>query len=74
MPEITLTEDQARVVAAALQPVQVRDPAGQVIAVIPPLWTEEEIREIDRRWQEKQFSDCCTTAELRERLRGLGQA
>lgn len=73
MAEITLTADQARIVAEAQHPVQVRDPEGHIIAVIPPLWTEAEIGEIDRKFQETQFSDCCTTAELKARLHALGQ-
>ena len=75
MAEITLTEEQTRIVAAAEQTVQVRDPEGNVIAflVLPPTWTEAELQAIDQKWQQTQFSDCITTAELMQRLHALGE-
>jgi hypothetical protein len=73
MPAIVLTAEQARILAESLQPVEVRDPDGNLLAIIPALWTEEDLREVDRRWQETQFSDCCTTAELMARLQTLEQ-
>ena len=48
MAEIILTEEQTRVVAAALTPVQVLDSKGNVLGTIPPLWTEDEIRKAKR--------------------------
>jgi hypothetical protein len=71
MLEITLTEEQAQVVAGALQPVQLRDPQGNVIAIIPSLWTEEDLDEIDRRWQETKREDCLTTAQMLEYFHSL---
>jgi hypothetical protein len=49
MPHIVLSEEQAKVVASALQPVQVRDAKGTVLGVIPSIWTEEDIAEAKRR-------------------------
>jgi hypothetical protein len=49
MPHIVLSEEQAKVVASALQPIQVRDAKGTVLGVIPSIWTEEDIAEAKRR-------------------------
>ena len=48
MLEIVLTDEQAKVVATALKPVQVRDPKGNVLGCINPIWTEEDIAEAKR--------------------------
>jgi hypothetical protein len=39
MPEIVLTEEQARVVAEATGPVTVRNPAGEIVGFIYPQGT-----------------------------------
>jgi hypothetical protein len=49
MPHIVLSEEQAKVVASALQPIQVRDAKGTVLGVIPSIWTEGDIAEAKRR-------------------------
>jgi hypothetical protein len=49
MPEVILTEEQARVVAGALGPVTVRDPGGKVLGRIEPKLTPEMIAELKRR-------------------------
>jgi hypothetical protein len=49
MPHIVLSEEQAKVVASALQPIQVRDAKGTVLGVIPSIWTDEDIAEAKRR-------------------------
>jgi hypothetical protein len=49
MLEIVLNPEQAKVVASSLQPVQVRDERGNVLGVIAPAWTEEEIADAKRR-------------------------
>jgi hypothetical protein len=41
MPHIILTEEQRRAVAGASEPVEVRDPRGQVFAFFRPLDREE---------------------------------
>jgi hypothetical protein len=43
MPEIVLTDEQAKVVHSSLKPIVVKDSQGIVLAVIPPIWTEEDI-------------------------------
>ena len=48
MPQIVLNEEQAKVVATSLQPVQVRDAQGNLLGTIPPIWTEEDIAEAKR--------------------------
>jgi hypothetical protein len=48
MVHIVLNDEQARVVASALQPVQVRDSQGNVLGILPPIWTEEDIVEAKR--------------------------
>jgi hypothetical protein len=75
MAEITLTAEQVRVVATAAEQVAVRDTEGNVLGVLTvlPSWSEEELREIDRKWQEAKFDDCITTTQLLERLHALGE-
>lgn len=51
MPEITLTDDQFRVLSAAAGSVIVRDPAGNPLGVLDA--TEAAIV---RRWQERRAS------------------
>jgi hypothetical protein len=48
MLEIVLTDEQAKVVATALKPVQVRDQRGNVLGTITPAWTEADIAEAKR--------------------------
>ena len=48
MAHIVLNEDQTRIVASAGQPVEVRDPKGNVLGVIAPIWTEEDLAEAKR--------------------------
>ena len=45
MLQIVLNAEQAKVVATALTPVQVRDGNGNVLGIIPPRWTEQDIEE-----------------------------
>ncbi len=49
MPEIILTEEQARVVAQSVDGVTVRDPKGNVLGHIEPRLTPELIAELKRR-------------------------
>jgi hypothetical protein len=71
MPQITLTEEQAQVVVASLQPVRVCDTDGKVLAVIPPIWSAEDIAEAKRRLAstEPRYS----TSQVLAYLRSLGQ-
>ncbi len=49
MPHIVLNDDQARVVTAALQPVQIRDSKGNILGIIPPIWSEQDIADAKKR-------------------------
>lgn len=49
MPEIVLTEEQARVVAGRPVPVVVKDPSGRVIGQFDSLPSPEWIAEMKRR-------------------------
>jgi hypothetical protein len=70
MPHITLTEEQARVVAGATEPIILRDTNGELLAVIPPPWSHAEIAEAQRRWNSDAPRH--TTAQVIEHLRSLG--
>jgi hypothetical protein len=49
MPEIVLTEEQAKVVAGAFVPVQVRDVRGNLLGHIEPAVSSEQLAELKRR-------------------------
>jgi uncharacterized protein YmfQ (DUF2313 family) len=49
MPEIVLTEEQAKLIAQAFDAVTVRDPNGKVLGRIEPKLTPELIAELKRR-------------------------
>ncbi len=49
MYEITLTEEQARIVMSACGPVDVRDPKGALIGHLEPKLTPETIAQLRRR-------------------------
>ena len=71
MTRIVLTEEQARVVAAATKPVPVCDGAGKVLGYLGPVWSEKDIEEAkktlaaDGPWY--------TTDQVLEHLRSLGR-
>jgi hypothetical protein len=69
MTQLVLTTEQAQVLTQALEPVQVCDPQGRVLRVIPPIWTEEDIAEAKRRLasDEPRY----TTAQVLDYLRSL---
>jgi hypothetical protein len=69
MPQIVLNDEQAKIVATALQPVQVRDAKGNVLGTIPPSWTEEDIAEAKRRLASDE--PWFTTAEVLAHVRSL---
>jgi hypothetical protein len=49
MPQIVLSDEQARILATALEPVEFLNANGDVIRVIPPIWTKEDIAAAKRR-------------------------
>jgi hypothetical protein len=69
MPHIVLNDEQAKIVATALRPVQVRDSKGNVLGQIPPIWTEEDIADAKRRLASNE--PWYTTAEVLARLHSL---
>jgi hypothetical protein len=69
MPEITLTAEQAQVVASALQPVVVRDDRGNMLGRIEPVWTEEDIAEAKKALATNQT--WYTTEQVLAHLRSL---
>ena len=49
MTEVLLTEEQARIVAQAVEPVVLRAPDGMELGRIEPLLSPDEIAELKRR-------------------------
>lgn len=49
MTQIVLTEEQARIVALALEPIRVCDPKGNILGRIEPEVTAEDLAETKRR-------------------------
>lgn len=49
MQQIILTDEQAKVVTSALNPVAVCDGKGRILGTITPIWTEKDIVEAKRR-------------------------
>jgi hypothetical protein len=71
VPYIILNDEQAQVVSSAVQPAEVRDGQGNILGVLSPIWTAEDladakrIRASDQPWH--------TTEEVLARLRSLEQ-
>lgn len=49
MPEIVLTDEQAKQLVGAIAPVQVKDATGRVVGRLDPILTPEFIAELKRR-------------------------
>lgn len=49
MPELVLTEEQARLLAGAVAPVEVKDAAGRVVGRLDPVLSPEFVAELKRR-------------------------
>jgi hypothetical protein len=43
MPQIILNAEQAKTVASALDPIEVRDEKGAYLGTLAPIWTREDI-------------------------------
>jgi hypothetical protein len=69
MTRIVLTDEQARIVAAAKKPLPVCDERGNVLGFVSPAWSEADIAEAKKRLA----SDAprLTTAEILAYLRSL---
>lgn len=66
MPQITLTEEQEKVIAAAAEPTLIRNALGSVVGVIAPPWGVDDIQEAKRRLASAEPRH--TTAEVLARL------
>jgi hypothetical protein len=69
MSFIVLNDEQAKVVAKALEPIQVRDGKGNVLGNISPIWSEEDIKEAKRRLASSQPR--YTTSQVLDHLKSL---
>ncbi len=69
MPEIVLTEDQAKIVAEAFGPVKIRDTRGNVLGQFEPELTPEMIAELKRRAASP--GPWYTGAQVQSRLQAL---
>ena len=64
MLKIILDEEQSRIIESALDPVEICDPTGKVLATIEPLPIREEIARAKRIAAEK--GPCYSSAQRRE--------
>ncbi len=71
MLQIVLTDEQAKVIASALKPVQVRDGQDNVLGWITPIWTEEDVAEAKQILASDQ--PWFTTEQVLAKLRALEQ-
>jgi hypothetical protein len=69
MAQLILTEEQARVVAGAQEPVQLCDPQGNIVATLKPAFTAEDIAEAKRRLAVN--GPRYTSEQVQEHLRAL---
>ena len=69
MTRLILTAEQARVVAGAIEPIQLCDPAGRALATIQPLVSAEELAEAKKRAASP--GPWYTGAQVQARLRAL---
>jgi hypothetical protein len=69
MPELILTQEQARVVSQSLGPVTVRDTNGQLLGYLEPKLTPEMIAELKRRVASP--GPWYTGAQVQARLKAL---
>jgi|GEM_PF-1427859 len=69
MPEIVLTEEQAKQLIGGFMPVVVRDPSGRVVGHLEPTPSVEMVAELKRRASEP--GPRYTGDQMRARLREL---
>ena len=43
MPQIVLNTEQTEILTKALDPVEIHDASGRIVAVVAPDWTREDI-------------------------------
>ncbi|HLN31607.1 MAG TPA: hypothetical protein VK395_27950 [Gemmataceae bacterium] len=69
MADLVLNDEQTNLVVSTLRPLQVRDSRGNVLGVISPIWTENDIAEAKRRINSDEPR--YTTAQVLEYLSSL---
>lgn len=69
MPDVILTDEQAKIVTGTFDTVTVRDPSGRVLGHIEPKLTPEQIAELKRRAASP--GPWYTGAQVQARLRAL---
>jgi hypothetical protein len=69
MSQLILSQEQSQIVAKSLVPVQVCSPSGEVLGVIEPAVTEEDVAEARKRLASDQPR--YRTAEVLEYLESL---
>jgi len=67
MTQLVLTEEQAKVAASALRPLEVHDTRGNVVGTFSPIWTAADITEAKNRLASSEPR--YTTAQVLEYLR-----
>ncbi len=70
MTRIVLTDEQAKLVAAATKPVPVCDSAGNVLGFLNPVWSEDDIAEAKKTLAAND--PWYTTEQVLAHLRSLG--
>jgi hypothetical protein len=69
MPRVVLSDEQARILTTALESVELVDAKGDVLRIIPPMWTKEDIAEAKRRLASP--GPWFTSDQIRRRLAAL---
>ncbi|MFL5246039.1 MAG: hypothetical protein ACJ8FY_28545 [Gemmataceae bacterium] len=72
MTQLVLTEEQARLIRQALEPLQLCDPQGNVLRTIEPELTGEFIAELKRRAASP--GPHYTSEQVQSHLQGLEEA
>jgi hypothetical protein len=70
MPHITLNAEQTALLTTSLDPVEIRDCTGRVVAVVVPTWSREDIEEAKRILADPN-TEWFTSEEVRAHLQSL---
>lgn len=73
MPHITLNPEQEKTLATSLEPVEVRSAQGQILAVIQPVWSKEDVEHAKQVLANPE-SSWHSSEKVQARLRALEQA
>jgi hypothetical protein len=69
MAQLILTEEQARIVAGATEPIHLCDPRGNIVAILKPAFTAEDLAEAKQRLASD--GPRCTSEQVQAHLRAL---